>query len=40
MRIVLIHGQNHQGSSYHIGRMIADKINGMNEITEFFYPET
>ena len=38
MRIVLIHGQNHKGSSYHIGRKIADKINGTNEITEFFLP--
>lgn len=28
MRIVLIHGQNHKGSSYHIGKMIADTISG------------
>ena len=39
MKIVLIHGQNHKGSSYHIGRMIADKIKGENEITEFFLPK-
>lgn len=38
MKVVLIHGQNHKGSSYHIGRMIADKIQGVNEITEFFLP--
>ncbi len=38
MKIVLVHGQSHQGSSYHIGRMIADKIAGSNEITEFFLP--
>ena len=38
MKIVLIHGQNHKGSSYHIGRMIADKICGENDITEFFLP--
>ncbi len=38
MKIVLIHGQNHKGSSYHIGRMIADKIGGENDITEFFLP--
>lgn len=37
MKIVLIHGQNHKGSSFHIGRMIADKIGG--EITEFFLPK-
>ena len=39
MRIVLLHGQNHKGSTYHIGRMIADKIAGENEITEFFFPK-
>ena len=38
MRIVLLHGQNHKGSTYHIGRMIADKTEGENEITEFFFP--
>lgn len=38
MKIVLIHGQNHQGSSYHIGRMISDKIDGEKEIMEFFLP--
>lgn len=26
MKIVLIHGQNHKGSSYHIGRMLAEKV--------------
>ena len=39
MKVVLIHGQNHKGSSYHIGRMIADKMQGENEITEFFLPK-
>jgi len=39
MNIVLIHGQNHKGSTYHIGRMIADKITTKNEITEFFLPK-
>ena len=38
MKIVLIHGQNHKGSSYHIGRMVAEKIRGEKEITEFFLP--
>ena len=38
MKVVLIYGQNHKGSSYHIGRMIADKMQGANEITEFFLP--
>ena len=39
MKIVLIHGQNHKGSSYTIGRRIADKINAEKEITEFFLPK-
>lgn len=39
MKIVLIHGQNHKGSSYHIGRMIADKIKCEKEIIEFFLPK-
>lgn len=39
MKIVLIHGQNHKGSSYHIGRLIADKLETDNQITEFFLPK-
>lgn len=39
MNIVLIHGQNHTGSSCHIGRKIAEKITGENAITEFFLPK-
>ena len=38
MKIVMIHGQNHKGSSYHIGRMIANKIGGEDDIIEFFLP--
>ena len=38
MKVVMIHGQNHKGSTYHIGRMIAEKIVGKEEITEFFLP--
>lgn len=38
MKIVMLNGQNHKGSTYHIGRSIADKIAGENEITEFFFP--
>ena len=38
MRIVMLNGQNHKGSTYHIGRMIADKIGGENDIKEFFFP--
>ena len=32
MKIVLIHGQNHKGSTYHIGRSIADGIGCEKEI--------
>lgn len=39
MKIVLIHGQNHKGSSYHIGRMLVDKIDIEKEVTEFFLPK-
>lgn len=39
MNTVLIHGQNHKGSSYHIGRMIADKIGAENITAEFFLPK-
>lgn len=36
MKITIIHGQNHKGSTYHIARMLAEKLRG--EITEFFLP--
>ena len=36
MKIALIHGANHMGSTYHIARMLAEKVDG--EITEFFLP--
>lgn len=39
MKIVMLNGQNHQGSTYHIGRMIADRIEGENEIREFYFPK-
>jgi multimeric flavodoxin WrbA len=37
MKITLIHGQNHKGSTYHVARMLADKTGG--DITEFFLPK-
>ena len=36
MKTVIIHGQSHKGSTYHMARLLADKIGG--EITEFFLP--
>lgn len=38
MKIVMIHGQNHKGSSYNIGRMVVDKIQTEKDVTEFFLP--
>lgn len=37
MRIVIIHGQSHKGSTYHIARMLGEKLEG--DITEFFLPK-
>lgn len=36
MKTVIIHGQNHKGSTCHIARRLAEKIGG--EVTEFFLP--
>lgn len=36
MKITIIHGQNHKGSTYHIAKMLAEKLEG--EITEIFLP--
>lgn len=36
MKITIIHGQNHKGSTYHIAKMLAEKLDG--DITEFFLP--
>lgn len=36
MNIVLIHGQNHKGSTYHLGSMLAEQLDGT--VTEFFLP--
>lgn len=36
MNITIIHGQNHQGSTYQAARILAEKLQG--EITEFFLP--
>ncbi len=39
MKIVMLNGQNHRGSSYHIGRAVIDGIEGEKEVTEFFFPK-
>lgn len=38
MKITLIHGQNHKGSSYHIGKILAEQFSE-SEISEFFLPK-
>ncbi len=38
MKIVTINGQNHKGCTYHIGRILADKLAKPEDITEFFLP--
>ncbi len=36
MKIVVINGQNHKGSTYSMGKIVADKLSG--EVKEFFLP--
>lgn len=36
MKIVIIHGQSHKGSTYHIARMLSKKCGG--DVTEVFLP--
>lgn len=35
MKITVIHGQSHKGSTYHLAHSLAEKLGG--EITEFFF---
>ena len=36
MKIAIIHGQNHQGSTCHIARMLASRLS--DDVKEFFLP--
>lgn len=36
MKITIIHGQSHKGSTYHIAKKLSEKLEG--EVTEFFLP--
>lgn len=36
MKIVVINGQNHKGSTYNMGKILCDKLS--NDVTEFFLP--
>lgn len=37
MKTVIIHGQSHKGSTYHIAHALGEKIGG--ECREFFLPK-
>ena len=37
MKITVVHGQSHKGSTYYIARSLAERLNG--EITEIFLPK-
>ena len=37
MKITVVNGQSHKGSTYHIGKMLADKLGG--KVTEYFLPK-
>lgn len=39
MKVALINGTNHKGSTYHIGRMLAEKLTNSESITEVFLPK-
>ncbi len=39
LKITIINGQNHKGSTYHIGRILADKLALEKDITEYFLPK-
>lgn len=39
MKIVIIHGQSHKGTSYHVGRALVDQLGAEEDITEFFLPK-
>lgn len=39
MKIVIIHGQSHKGTSYHIGRKLTERLTTQDNITEFFLPK-
>lgn len=38
MHITMIHGQSHQGSTYHIGKAFIEKLSTTEHVDEFFLP--
>lgn len=39
MKVTMIHGQNHKGSTWHIGTMLARKITSKDQIKEIYLPK-
>ena len=39
MKIVIIHGQNHKGNTWHVGNMLVDRIAGEKEVEVFYLPK-
>jgi len=39
MKIAVVNGQNHKGSTYHIGKLLIDRIACEKEVSEFFLPK-
>ncbi len=40
MKIVMINGQNHKGSTYHVAKLLLDNLRGENEVKEYFLPHS
>lgn len=38
MNIIILHGQNHKGVTYHMGRLLAENLTDKENIREFFFP--
>ena len=38
MKITVIHGQNHKGSTWHVAEELLNNIQGEKEVTEFYLP--
>ena len=38
MKIMIIHGQNHKGSTWNISHLLVQKIQGEKEVKEYFLP--
>lgn len=39
IKVTIINGQNHKGSTYMLGRLLAEKITNIDSINEFFLPK-